>query len=102
MEKIELDKNLIWKEFTYWPNSRTSPASFPALARCWQPSPAHLPVSPLFPPPVAQLAPHPLGLLHTTRSAAQLLLHTSLLNLHRCSASARPLDARTHHSPAAT
>ena len=39
MEKIELEKNWIWKEFTYWPNSRTSPAFFlplpglPCLAR---------------------------------------------------------------------
>ena len=39
MEKIELEKDWIWKEFTYWPNSRTSPAFFlplpglPCLAR---------------------------------------------------------------------
>ena len=59
MEKIEMEKDLIWKEFTYWPNSRTSPAFFlpslscPASARCWRPSQLSPPFSPFWPVPHA-------------------------------------------------
>ena len=100
-KEFEFEKLLF---FIFQPNSRNWPALFlpplpdlgPLLA-AQQPPPLSS-----FLPRVAQLAPHPLGLLRTTRSVAQLLLRTGLLSLQRRSASARPSDARTRRSPTVT